>query len=593
MDDFISKDLRGLSYMNIKKGMVFAFVLLVGLCTGCKNNDLGESDITYTVQEQKNRPILSGPLRTVSLDGSLDGSLDRIESPSWSKDLTPVVLDWFIAYDWFDKTFDPDNNWGDKKLLTHTGITLHVRCGSVEELNTIIASGSLPDLITYDVNSSIINKLEKDNMLYPLDELMEQYAPDMDVMPSMMEWYQADDGHWYRFVSFFIGTERINKAYGGHYRSFNGNWAREDILKQIGMTKEDMYTKEGFISVLEKVRDLDIHYNGNPVTPFMLDVWHDAVVERFAEQFGADLEDENGNWVNIMKTPEYLEALLFLNDMYNKGLYSDEEFTMDKVQKDAKLASGRVFALNGWVTNNIGSRRLWIADERAKMVYVGVIQGGKSGKKPIIRTTNSLGWSATVLTKDCEHPIRGIRLLSYLSQEELMLDNTYGTGTYQVINGEAIRDPEKVEEEMKDPKAFYDKYTLNLGLLLDTNVAYRYRKEPENWFEKEKLMALTQPDATVCIDKPFSALIPEVGTELSMIYERLRAYRNQRLPLIMMAVDEKECVALYEELIKEMDDMGMVALDTYRNQRFQENKKKMGMMYAWPRNQKIEECIPH
>ena len=41
----------------------------------------------------------------------------------------------------------------------------------------------------------------------------------------------------------------------------------------------------------------------------------------------------------------------------------------------------------------------------------------------------------------------------------------------------------------------------------------------------------------------------------------------------------------YYVCIKDMDKLGMKELDIFRNERFRENKVRMGIEYVWPRNQ--------
>ena len=76
------------------------------------------------------------------------------ETPSWKKDTSPITIDWFVAYDWYGKVFDPVNNMADKKLQTETGITINVITGNADKLNALIVSGELPDVVTFDAVAS-------------------------------------------------------------------------------------------------------------------------------------------------------------------------------------------------------------------------------------------------------------------------------------------------------------------------------------------------------------------------------------------------------------------------------------------------------
>lgn len=290
--------------------IVYAATLV--LVTSCQNQvDSSTKVSTKVAQEENTNELLEEALRDVSLDDSLDGRLGSFVDPSWGQDKTPVTIDWYVTYEWFKKSYNPEINLGDMKLLEHTGISINLITGSMDELNTMIANGQIPDIITTGTRNITISDMETNGMLYPLNELIDQYSKEANIPQSMIDWYTAEDGNWYKMVSFFSSDERVSEAYGGHEVTHNGNWYREDILEEIDMTVDDMSTKEGFIEALLKVKEAEITYNDELVTPFVLDVWYGAVVVRFAEQFGVDYEDEDGNLVNVYRTPEYLESLLF------------------------------------------------------------------------------------------------------------------------------------------------------------------------------------------------------------------------------------------------------------------------------------------
>ena len=101
------------------------------------------------------------------------------ETPSWKKDTSPITIDWFVAYDWYGKVFDPVNNMADKKLQTETGITINVITGNADKLNALIVSGELPDVVTFDAVASQRLQMEDSGMVLDLEELSEKYAPDL------------------------------------------------------------------------------------------------------------------------------------------------------------------------------------------------------------------------------------------------------------------------------------------------------------------------------------------------------------------------------------------------------------------------------
>lgn len=504
----------------------------------------------------------------------------QIASPSWKTDTSPYTIDWFVSYDWYSKKFNPDTNLTDKKILTDTGITLNITTGDFDKLNMMIATGDLPDVITTDATASQRLLLENGGMLLDLNELSAKYAPDLNVPQSMKDWYTAEDGNWYAITSFYYGPERTSKEFGGYYETHNKNFVRTDLLEQTGYTLEDMKTKEGFLNACRAIKEKGITYNGMSVTPFM-----GADAYYLGQQFGMDLEDKEGNLLNPIRQPEYLEALLFLNTMYREGLFTDEEFTMDKQQKEQMVASGRVFAANTWTTVSETRKALSAADPNARILYAGVMEGDQ-GKKAYIECINAMGWTGTLITKNAKRPDRIIQFMSYMTSEEATLDQKYGVGTYDIVDGKVVQKPEVKKEFDENYQVAKEKYMGDFGYFTDWTIIQKYLKTDTNdIYEVDQYKSSMDPTLTLFDNKCFRDIKPEAGTDMAAKKARIDEYWGQCAPKIVMASSAAECEKLYNEAIKGMEDLGLKELETYQNERFQKNKEKMGIKFAWPRNQ--------
>ena len=220
-------------------------------------------------------------------------------------------------------------------------------------------------------------------MVLDLEELSEKYAPDLNVPQSQKDWYRNDDGKWYSLVSFYYGPERCTDEFGGFLVTHNSNFVRTDLLEQIGMSMEDLKTKEGFYEALKKVKDENLQYDGMDVIPLT-----GVYATNMAQQFGAQLEDKEGNLQDIKLQPEYLEALKFYNRLYREGLITTDEFTQDQTQRDQKVASGQVFMAQGWMTVKQPRSALYSSDPNAKMLYCGSITTGDSGNHDYLKSTS-------------------------------------------------------------------------------------------------------------------------------------------------------------------------------------------------------------
>lgn len=549
---------------------ILAGAVCFSLLSGCGNR--GEETVDIP-QSEKPQAEAGEVLREQGEAG---------EGPSWKKDTSPITIDWFVAYDWYGKVFDPVNNIADKKLQTETGITINVITGDTDKLNALIVSGELPDVVTFDAVASQRLQMEDAGLVLDLEELADNYAPDLNVPQSQKDWYRNEDGKWYSLVSFYYGPERCSEEFGGFLVTHNSNFVRTDLLEQIGMTMDELHTKEGFYQALKKVSKQKLQYDGMDVIPLT-----GVYPVNLAQQFGAQLEDELGNLQDIKLQPEYLEALTFYNKLYTEGLITTDEFTQDQTQRDQKVASGQVFMAQGWMTVKQPRSALYSSDPNAKMLYCGTIKTGNSGKAHYLSSINAAGWTTTMITASAEHADRIVTLFAYLTQEETALDEEYGSGCYDIVDGKAIRKEEAVKEYEQDYNAAYNKYNMNLSFAMDYTIIQKYENlDVENELEKDRINMERDKDAGLYDDKCFSDINPTAGTDLAAIKASIDEYWKSAEPQIIMASGEEECEKLYHQAVEQMYSMGYEELYEFQNEKFHKNKDKLGIEFAWPSLQK-------
>jgi putative aldouronate transport system substrate-binding protein len=501
------------------------------------------------------------------------------DNPSWGQDKTPYTVTWFVSFDWYGKVFNPQVNLWDKALVDNSGISIEFSAGNYEKLNMLIATNALPDVVTMDAVASQRNLLEDGGVLLDLEDLAAKYAPDLYIPQSMKDWYRAGDGKWYSIANFYYGPERTNPAYGGYYATHQLNYARQDILDQIGMKLSDLETKAGFLSALRAVRDKKIQYNGRTVIPYV-----GGTPEYLAPQFGATLEDANGNLVNIRRTPEFLEALLFLNTCYNEKLITDEQFTENSTQRDTRVAAGYFFAYTGWTAVEHPRKSLYSADPNAKIFYAGVMKGD-SGNQPILEGVNCGGWTTTSITKNARNSAKCIQLLAYLSTEKDTLDSRYGYNGYDIRNGKAYQKKSVADELTANYDAATAKYMSDVGWLQDWNIIQKYKPRDLNdlYYDIDHYDQERDTRYPIYDNKAFVFVNPPDGTDLAVIKVKIDDYWTQAVPRIIMAANANECRRLYNEAIAQAESLGWKELEAYQNTEFKKNKVKLGQTRAWPR----------
>ena len=562
--------------MKMKKltALLLAMMMVLSLLAGCG----GKGD-----EPAPSQPAPDNTEVTPAPAEPAEPAATPTDGPSWAEDTSECTVTWFMAYDWYGKKFDEVNNAFDKKLFEQTGMKIDIQTGNTDKLNMLIQTGKLPDIITLDANSTQRKLLEDQGMVQPLDTLMAEYAPDLSVPQSMIDWYTAKDGHWYSIASFYYGDDNIRDN-NGYFETHNQNYAREDILQQIGMTYDDLTTKEGFLNALRAVKEQNIQYNGQTVVPYMV-LFADKADTQVAQQLGASEEAPDGTFRSIYTTPEYREAMLLFNQMYREGLLTDESFTVDKSQLEQEVAAGRVFASTAKTNVSNARQSLYASDNNAMMKYAGQFTGD-TNDKVMVPANNNMGWTATMINKNAEHADRIIRMFAYMSSKEAVLDNEWGVGAWSLdSNGLVVRDPEMLELDQSNPTEFTAKYKGNMNWIPDyTIIQGTYPQDSGVWGEDTYL--LTHDDRIVIYDdKCFGDVAPEAGSDEAAIQVRVKEYMTQALGRIITASTAEQCEAELDAALAELENLGLSKLISYQNELFQVNKAKLGLTFAYPGNQ--------
>ncbi len=444
----------------------------------------------------------------------------------------------------------------------------------------LIQTDQLPDIISVHSEAAQIALLEDNYMVLSLENLAEMYAPDFIYPESQTEWNAGSDGEWYRYADFYQAYDNI--AEGMILPTHNQNSARKDILEDIGMTYDDLKTKDGFLAALRAVKEAAPEYNGKVVTPW-LGVADGADIF-FAEQFGASSETPEGKYQSIFRAEEYLESILFLNTMYREGLTTDECLTMKDEQVEEEVAAGHVFATTKKGIRERSREALYANDNEAQMLYAGVM-GTEEGVTPSIMSGTTGGYAMTLINKNAINPMRCIQLFAYLSQPETGLDDFYGVGAYEVIDGKVHVTEEALAMQAENMEEFKATYKGNFPWVYDhTAVVGNTTAYTDTVFGRDDEISATHNDFTVYDGKAFHKVIPPTGTAEASTYVKIMEFKEQALGRMVTAASEEACIAEYNSMIEQLDALGLAELETYQDGLFQENKEKLGLEFANPSN---------
>ncbi|TVR61958.1 MAG: extracellular solute-binding protein [Spirochaetaceae bacterium] len=544
--------------------------------------------------------LLLIPVFTVAAGGAKEKQTAAVvregTGPSWTWDTSPVTLGLYMHEGWYTKQWNPSLNIRDKALFDATGVNLDISMptgDAQERLNTMIAGRTLPDIVILGWWFDQVRQMQEAGMLYPLNELIDEYAPDFwDIIPqSMVDWYTAPDGNWYQFPNFFWAGEDLERyaEYGVGFQSNGGMYARKDIMDELGITAEDFTTQDGMVNALRKVKGYT--YDGYPVHPVY---FGPGAVGEFLGWIGTGFfaiprEDADGNLLDMRVQPKYLELLQFQNRLYREGLMSDENFVDVRQQITERKSRGEVFLFIGNTADYTGSiRDLVMLDPEAQYVPVGPVRA-RDGAHPWINSSGLAGWQVNIIPRTSERPDRAIRFLQYLYSEEGQNLVNFGIEgvTYEKVNGRIQWTDYYLEQQAADPQGAGQKYGDGGGMWWVNNPVYGRSVEPAPATLHAQLhRAIWDASAPYVLnDLAWNNIGPDGGTDEAAIAAEVGTYWEAQLPQMVMASSPAEVEAIWRDSVAHIRRLGVESVWEVENQKFQRNKERLGLRYAWPPNQ--------
>ena len=194
-----------------------------------------------------------------------------------------------------------------------------------------------------------VNKYSSEELLMPLDELIDQYAPNLkkffDENPSVRKALTMEDGHIY-CVGYFNLCSGLTV---GSRQFLNMNWMEN--LKAQGIDAKVPTTIDELTELLRLFKANDANANGDPNDEIPMSAGSiDTVENCFKGAYALQTHGENVDYIDTDKegnlrfwpaSDSYRKLLKQLHDWYTEGLLDENIFTMDTAQNVAQGTANR------------------------------------------------------------------------------------------------------------------------------------------------------------------------------------------------------------------------------------------------------------
>lgn len=540
----------------------------------------------HTTAEKMKKAIVTGILMIMgclSVTGC-GKSMDTIQAeneqnvPAWQKYADdPITFDWYINYSWFQTEWG--NNVVSRKITEETGVNIHFitpNGNQNEKLNALIASDSLPDLITLGWWENQVEEMISENMVYAWNELADQYDPYFYEVSdeAVVNWYTQEDGNIYCYPNSSCTVKDVEENQLSSNQAF---LVRKDIYEAIG--SPDMSTPEGFKAAVEKAAEMFPEVDGEPLIPVGAHEFNEegnVSFDDYLMNFLAVPFEKNGEIYDRYTDKDYLTWLKMFRELGEEGLLMNDIFIDQRTQMNEKLEKGRYFCMI-YQYSDMLSQQKKLATDHPERIYVAV-DGPKNeaGDDHTLPTTGINGWTVTLISKKCKHPERAIAFLDYMLSEHGQMRVYLGVEgeTFDYVDGKPVV-REAVKVLLNTDREAYDRiYGADDAYWMLQNNIMQCKWQQEEAEAVTQLREWSKPYAVY--NGQYDSFLPLESGEAYMD-AKITDLWSETLPRLLMAETEESFDQIFQDYLEKRESYGYEDLRQAKNELMEQAKEKLGI----------------
>lgn len=510
------------------------------------------------------------------LTGCGSGSKGEQSSPEAKEDgiVTLTVFDKNSG----SKTFD---DAVAKKIMEETGVKIEVENPTgdpSEKLNLMLSGQNYPDIVLIGQGELVTRYIEA-GALIELNDLIDEYAPNVKEMyGETLNKTRYTDGKNYWLANW----------YGENPDASAGVLMRRDFLAEIvgeeRAESPEPFTQSEYIDILRKFKELHPEIDGKASIPLTIDADAGNYAGTLKGMFGVKYyyQNEDGTLGYQARDPQYLKAMLFLNDLYTEGLL-DKEWVVDKTEQwEQKLSGGYVFSSfnSYWDTDGVNTTLAASVGDEAKFYSYKVVADDLSPDQTTYNGRSTLGWDAIGITNNCKNVEAAMKLIDYLASEEGQYLLMWGVEGEHWTMEDGVHVPKA--DVLESLKTDFDTTSNETGIRKWTwfiKNGFGSDGTPYDLANKYEMID-TAAFANECFGDSdnwdtadFQNLEPAGSTPLGLSWQKVQDVYNQNYSKVINAASNEEASENFDNMLQEMDNAGLSDCEAYINEQYQERMK--------------------
>lgn len=474
-------------------------------------------------------------------------------------------------------------------------LDIEVPIGDLDEkLNMLLAGGEYPELVSHN-NVNIMNTMISEGIALPLEELIDQYAPNVkEAFGDNYGQLFSSDGHIYSLPTGYGVSQYSKDLIPASWSGWTFN-VREDIWKAAG--SPEIKTLDDVYGLLVKMKELaPKNIQGSDYFPMggFVQGWQnmlETLIQNAGGYSGRFYIDENDQLSYWVRAPWAQEIISWYNRVYREELLDPEAFTMDRdtfcTQKIGGDQVKSYFGIHYYVDAQVPTlNALGVQDAYWQNFPITV---ANVGQRPNLVAESQMGGGYLVVTDKCkddpaklEAAMRLVNALADPYNNFVIINGLEGVnwefnaeGTPVLTKDYLTRaaDPsltvdEKLAYSVSGADTFTGLFTKTLGSS-PWGTYMALKDDPANTGDERALERQTRLIGYDYDTTFFERMNKNASEDLLYKLGNIdKTFQNEVYECILADSAEK-CQALFQKYIDDLDSMGLADLETYWNSEYQ------------------------